>query len=449
MAKSSAAAPRRPSEQAALVAQRARDRKRSIRKKVGFWRSLGRDNRLFPRKLVVTRDGRWMIGIAILLGVGAVNTGNNLMYLVLSLLISIISISGALSELDLRGLAVKRHHVRELALGEASVLRSEVHNNKSRAALHVEVDEVVDTDELEMRAGLVLHLAAQEVGSCFTVVRPLRRGPIASAGIRVSTTYPFGFARKSIVIEEPSTFLVLPEVAVVDLGLRGGGGRGELERSPKAGQGTELRGLRDFRPGDANRDLHWKVSARRGRMIAREWEAEAARVAWVDFVHLSPLAAPGPEAANGKALDVACATVAGVCAALLELELVVGLRTLQGLVEPAAAGDGTQLLQLRRQLAWLSYADQTPPMSWPLDDDAWLARVYAADAVRARVATSQSVAFAAGEGRAAGERIQVVFASRAAVTVLGAPPTLRVVLDDDGALLRVERVEQAAAGEAA
>lgn len=440
---------RRPPAQAALVEQRARDRKRALRKKVGFWRSLGRDNRLFPRKLDVTRDGRWMIGIAILLGVGAVNTGNNLMYLVLSLLISIISISGTLSELDLRGLAVKRHHLRELGLGEASVLRAEVHNNKGRAALHVEVDEVVDADELEMRAGLVLHLAPQEIASCFTVVRPKRRGPIGSAGMRISTTYPFGFARKSIVIEEPTTFLVLPEVTPVELGLGGGRGLGELERSPKAGQGNELRGLRDFRPGDANRDLHWKVSARRGRLIAREWEAEAARVAWVDFVHIRHGLHGADDAAAQRALDAACATVAGVCAALLDLELVVGLRTLQGIVEPAPAGDGGQLLQLRRQLAWLTFADQRPPLSWRLDDDAWLTRVFAADAQRDRLSASNSVAFSAGEGRSAGERIQVVFASRAAVAVLGAPPTLRVLLDDQGELLRIERVERAAAGEAA
>ena len=448
MAKARGAAQRRPAEQAALVDQRARDRKRALRRKVGFWRSLGRDNRLFPRKLDVTRDGRWMIGMAILLGIGAVNTGNNLMYLVLSLLISIISISGTLSELDLRGLAVRRHHLRELAVGEASVLRAEVHNNKGRGALHVEIDEVVDDDELEMRAGLILHLAPRESGSCFTVVRPRRRGPIGSAGIRISTTYPFGFARKSIVIEEPSTFLALPEVLPVELGLRGGGGRGELERSPKAGHGNELRGLRDFRPGDANRDLHWKVSARRGRMIAREWEAESARVAWVDFVHILP-ATSRAEAAAVRTLDRACATVAGVCAALLELELVVGLRTLQGIVEPAPRGDGGQLLALRRQLAWIWYADEAPPLGWPLDDDAWLARVHAADALRERLKGSNSVAFAAGEGRAAGERVQVVFASRLSVAVVGAASTLRVVLDDDGALLRVERVERAAPGEAA
>lgn len=435
--------------QAKLLLERSRLRRRRSRQKVGFWRSIGRDNRLFPRKLVVTRDGRWIIGIAILLGVGAVNTGNNLMYLVLSLLISIISISGILSELDLRGLRVERHPPRELVSGEATFLRTDVRNDKKRAALQIEVDEVVDEDELEMRAGLVLHLVPGESGSCFTVVRARRRGPIASAGIRVSTTYPFGFARKSVVVEQPLTFLALPPVATVDLGLQGGGGRGELERSPKAGQSNELRGLRDFRVGDAMRDLHWKVSARRGRMIAREWESEAARLVWVDFVHVSPDGGPLEGAESTAVFDVACAEVAGICAALLAMDLAVGLRTLQGLVEPGPSADGVQLLQIRRQLAWLSAAEQPPPLSWPLDDDTWLARVESARNIAARIDAGGGVSFAGGEGRASGERVQVVFAARLAVPVFGTAPTLRALLDDDGRLLRIERVARQQPGEAA
>jgi uncharacterized protein (DUF58 family) len=423
-----------------LLAERRKVLSRARRRRIGFWRSLGRSNRLFPRKLVVTREGRWIIGVAVLLGVGAVNTGNNLLYLVLSLLISIISISGILSELNLRGVRVERHHPRELELGAAVVLRASVHNDKKRAALHLEVDEMLDDDELEMRAGYLLHLRAGERGSAFAVARPKRRGPVRTLGLRLSTTYPFGFARKSIVLDEPGHYLVLPSITAVQLSIRGGSGHGEIERSRRVGQGSELRGLRDFRDGDASRDMHWKVSARRGRPIAREWEAEASRVAWVDFVHLAPVGNGGD-----AALDQACAVVAGVCAALLTSGMAVGLRTLHGAVEPVADpdGGGDHLLAIRRALAWVTPADRPPAAAWPVSDAIWLARVESSAALAAVVDAGGAVAFSAAEGRYADERVQVGFRSRASVSVASAAPTVHVWLDDEGRLSAVETADKA------
>ncbi len=461
-----------PSRDARLQ-QRRRAQRRLQRQRHGFWRSLGRDNRVFPRKLVVTRQGRWIIGIAILLGVGAVNTGNNLLYLVLSLLMSIIAISGVLSELNLRSLRVRRTAPRELDVGEPALWRFEVENRKNRASFSIEVDEMTSDDALTQRPGLLLHLQPQEAGTCFAVVRAERRGPIATVGLRISTTYPFGFARKSMVVEVPARVLALPAVAEVEVPLQGSRSRGEQERSPKAGVGSELRGLRDFRAGDLARDLHWKVSARRGRLIAREWESEAARQVQVEFIHLAVAADQGPEQH-----DDACATVAGVCATLLAAGRAVGLRTLQGEVAAAAANEGAQLLQIRRQLAQLTPADLPPPADWPIDDDTWLLRRQAAEAWAARrrggADFAASDAFAAqarwamqGGGTSAGVdaargpqpgleapiaggqvRVVVRFVQHEALPLAGPAPDLCLWLDERGVIVRSEqplRAPQAAA----
>ncbi len=457
----------------ALLLQRRRAQRQLQRQRHGFWRSLGRDNRVFPRKLVVTRQGRWIIGMAILLGVGAVNTGNNLLYLVLSLLISIIAISGVLSELNLRSLRVRRAAPRELDTDEPTLWRYEVENGKNRASFHIEIDEMTSDDALSQRPGLLLHLQPQETGTCFAVVRAERRGPIATVGLRISTTYPFGFARKSMVVEVPARVLALPAVAEVAVPLQGSRGRGEQERSPKAGQGSELRGLRDFRAGDLARDLHWKVSARRGRLIAREWESEAARQVQVEFIHLAVAPNEGPEQH-----DAACATVAGVCAALLAAGRAVGLRTLQGEVAAATANDGGQLLQIRRQLGQLTPADLPPPADWPIDDDTWLQRCQAAEAWSARrsggAAIAASDAFAAQarwaalggaananpggaplpqfgvEGPALGGQVRVVvrFVQHERLPLAGPQPDLCLWLDDLGAVVRSEQPERALQGAA-
>ena len=61
-----------------------------------------------PRRLKLTREGKYLIGITFGVGFAAINTGNNLLYLLLGMLLSLIVVSGVLSELSLRKLTVVR-----------------------------------------------------------------------------------------------------------------------------------------------------------------------------------------------------------------------------------------------------------------------------------------------------------------------------------------------------
>ncbi len=419
-----------------LLARRRQAISRAMRRRLGFWRGLGRSNRLFPRKLEVTREGKWIIGIALLLGIGAVNTGNNLLYLVLSLLISIITISGILSELTLRDVVLKRLYPTTLVAGEPSLLRVEVVNAKGRAAFNIQVAEVAHSAELQLRPGHVLHLAASETGQCFQTVQPQRRGLLATSGLAISTTYPFGFARKSRIFERSAHFVVLPTVAEVDLGPRGSGGRGEREHSRRVGHGSEFRGLREARQGDALRDIHWKVSARRDRLIAREWEDEVTRVVIVHFAHLDP-----GESGEAEGIDGACATVAGVCATLLDEGVAVGLRSLVGAVAPQVDSDGSggQLARIRQHLATLLPADRLPPAEWPLDDDDWIACHRKAESRIQQIEQGSALAMAPVRGAGSWETWLVRFEARQEVALAMPPPALELRLDVEGAIATIER----------
>ena len=63
---------------------------------------------IINRFLRFTPEGKWFIFISIAIGFAAVNTGNNLLYLVLAMLLSLIIASGFLSEWGIKGLKVKR-----------------------------------------------------------------------------------------------------------------------------------------------------------------------------------------------------------------------------------------------------------------------------------------------------------------------------------------------------
>src|SRR5439155_1007210 len=61
-----------------------------------------------PRRLQFTREGKYFVGITIGVGFAAINTGNNLLYLLLGMMLSLIIASGIMSEVSLRGLKVVR-----------------------------------------------------------------------------------------------------------------------------------------------------------------------------------------------------------------------------------------------------------------------------------------------------------------------------------------------------
>ncbi|HEY8040312.1 MAG TPA: DUF58 domain-containing protein [Polyangiaceae bacterium] len=75
-----------------------------------------------------------------------------------------------------------------------------------------------------------------------------------------------------------------PSLAALVSSARGGRARraSEIGRPANfAGEGDELRELRDHAPGDPFKRIAWKASARRGRLLVREMEREERDVVWL------------------------------------------------------------------------------------------------------------------------------------------------------------------------
>ena len=104
-----------------------------------------------------------------------------------------------------------------------------------------------------------------------TELTGLRRGPVGATGWTVTTSDPLGFFRAERACPDAEVFLVLPRFA----SLRGMREPRELEASAvatRAGSGNEIFGVREYRPGDSLRRIHWRSSARHGRLVVREYE---------------------------------------------------------------------------------------------------------------------------------------------------------------------------------
>jgi len=124
----------------------------------------------------------------------------------------------------------------------------------------------IGTVEVDFGAGLV----SEQGISKETEIGPIRRGALDTSG-RTTTGDPLGLFRARRSLPERELLLVLPRFA----SLRAQPVMHEQEASvtaPRAGHGTEIFGVREYRPGDPLRRIHWRSTARRGELIVREFE---------------------------------------------------------------------------------------------------------------------------------------------------------------------------------
>jgi hypothetical protein len=107
-------------------------------------------------------------------------------------------------------------------------------------------------------------------------ITPLRRGVIRFDDLRVLLPDPFGLFQRCRKVRAPAaTLTVLPKrFRLPPIELPGGAAfrmSGEANSNAHGSTG-EFMGLRDYRPGDSLRQIHWKSWARTGRPIVKELE---------------------------------------------------------------------------------------------------------------------------------------------------------------------------------
>jgi len=230
----------------------------------------------------------------IILGVGfaALNTGNNLLYLVESLLLAFLTLSGILSESALRGIEVRRNLPREIFSDTDNPLLIEIKNSQSRVpSFSIVVEDRAaplrrtgreldwrlekDRDLPVLGRVFALRIGPGEVVSRSYLLHPQRRGPLHFHSVCVSTRFPFGLFSKSRTIRASETALVYPEITTASGMPIAACDDDEGEGSaPATRQGNEVNGLREFETGDSLRRVHWKSSLRRSRLQVKVQEEE-------------------------------------------------------------------------------------------------------------------------------------------------------------------------------
>jgi uncharacterized protein (DUF58 family) len=289
----------------------------------------------------VTRAGMIYILITVVIGIAAINTGNNLLYVIVAALLSAILVSGIASALVLRNLTLDVHLPEHVFAGRPMLARVLL-KNASRWLPSFSVRVVPAKRKKENKArwrweastfGLPRNRAPQqqwlrlpdrrlrrvreeaeqpifqgkegvEQSVYFPFVAPgqeLRadleigfpaRGRYAEKNFGLATRFPFAFLMKTRRINLAREVIVYPAVEPTEefaevLPLV----TGEFETFVR-GRGYDLYLIRDYMPDDSARHVDWKATARTGALKVREFSREDERKLRIVFDNPAPGVVP-------------------------------------------------------------------------------------------------------------------------------------------------------------
>jgi uncharacterized protein (DUF58 family) len=275
------------------------------------------------RPTTISREGWWYLLLLAVVFAWAMLREANLLLLVAGLMCGPVACSWWLLRTVFRGVGVRRTLPRAAYAGQAVAVEVELRTGrKRRGTWALVVTERVRRDDA--RRG-----PAQRAAVLFSYVpagatcRRAYRGRFAERGryrfgpLEVSTRFPFGLLRRRMTVDRRHALTVYPRLGRLTSawnarhrdaphGRRGGGRPG---RAP-----GEFCGVREWRPGDSIRRVHWRSTARHGEVVVCQFDQRRSRDLVV-LVDLWQPGRPGPEDLEEveRAVSFAATVVADVC----------------------------------------------------------------------------------------------------------------------------------------
>ncbi len=285
---------------------------------------------IFRRKTAVCREGWYYLLVLGFIITGSVLREVNLLMVMAGMMFFPFLLNWRAVVASTRGLRLTRRLPARFSAGDLLVVDVDVEKKKSRfrfrhaAGWGLAIDDAIENLPAErsmttLRPRSTLwHVPAGERKRTSYRVRLNRRGRYRLGPLVVSSRFPLGLLRRTVVVDQFDTLTVLPRLGwLTPRWTRLYQETHAGSRSSRLKVGTlegDFHSLRDWRPEDGRRLIHWRTTARRGTPVARQFERQQEQ----DLALLVDLWLPQRPSADDKeaverAVSFAATVVSDIC----------------------------------------------------------------------------------------------------------------------------------------
>ncbi len=226
-----------------------------------------------------TSFGLFITGVIAVLLLGALNYNNNPAIFLAFMIAAAANNSLVHAHLLLSGLQMKTLHAEPVHAGQAMQLRMrfEAKGARDRQGIELVCGDAEEKFDLLAREQIEISLA----------IPTTKRGWMQTGRMRLSTIRPLGLARSWSWLRPETNLLVYPALEANAPSLPEAQGEGSQARMHS--QGEHLHQLREYRQGDARKQIAWKASARSEHLLVREYETQTAKEIQLDWFSMGTL----------------------------------------------------------------------------------------------------------------------------------------------------------------
>lgn len=242
--------------------------------------------------------------------VASINSGNNLIYLVLSFLTGALIVNWTLASLSMRGLSVSVRLPDEIFAGEETGIEFYVSKGWTLMQAQSLVLTIRKGNTVEdYHRPYIERIAKGESRRAKGTARFPLRGIVTLAGAQVHCTYPFGLFSPGKLFKQPQELVIYPKLLPLEDMLEyKSEGMHNLD-SCFRGQGGGLFNIRPFQPGDDFRRVHWKATAKLDVMMVKEFTREEGQAIWI---HFNPLRMEKSQPRNEEIFELGVSVAASL-----------------------------------------------------------------------------------------------------------------------------------------
>ncbi len=225
----------------------------------------------FPCSVGKTRlksRGLFFFLFVVFVGAIAVNSGNNLVYLTFSTILSFVPLSGLLSFSNLKNIEAEVKAPQPMFANRKELCFITLKNsgNFPKFKIHMKI----------MGENVYTDIIKDTFSSDFECRFP-RRGIHKVGALILTSDFPFGFFERHKTVLLDSEIIVCPEVTKVKVLHKGSGAENFVSNAVR-GEGSEFYSAREYIDGEDSRKINWKLTAKADKPIVIETEKESKKM---------------------------------------------------------------------------------------------------------------------------------------------------------------------------